>query len=70
MSKYYLICHNGKQLETVSPNQARTSDNVLFQADADIWNDFRNHIKEKIYDLTPEQLIKRWKEYEAEWYNS
>jgi hypothetical protein len=69
MSKYYLICHNGKQLETVSPNQARTSDNVLFQADADIWNDFRNHVK-NIYDLTPEQLIKRWKEYEAEWYNS
>jgi hypothetical protein len=70
MSKYYLICHNGKQLETVHPNQARISDNVLFQADADIWNGFREHIKEKIYDLTPEQLIKRWKEYEAGWYNS
>lgn len=68
MEKYYLICHDGKQMETVSPRQAKTTDNVLFQADAEVWNDFRHYMKGKIFDLTADQLKKEWKNFEGEWY--
>jgi NDP-sugar pyrophosphorylase family protein len=69
MGKYYLICQKGQDIEVVHPSQAKTTDKVLFQAEADVWNDFCLYIGDRFFNLTIEELIKEYKKFESEWYN-
>ena len=59
--KYYYIVKAGDGVEVVHPSQIRQKDKILFQADADEWNEFRLALGAKFIDMDSDQVIEAWR---------
>lgn len=67
--KTYYICKQWRsnRIEVVHPNQLRNSDNVLFTADAEEWNDFYLWLSsDGIYvsELDYQKVEELWRKYQ------